>query len=99
MVRILKRNKFMLIVIVVEILFFWLIFYSGVVFPIINLSSEEYKKAFTSFPRDYTQKMIWYLLHVPSSFIVENCFSDYEILQSLSIIQTCFLAYLIKRKK
>lgn len=101
MSNIIKKHKIVIITLLIEILLFWFVFYSGIVIPFINPSIEEYEnhiKGGTSFPRDYTQMLLWYLIHMPSSLIIDSVFSSgYEVLLSLSVIQNCFIAYLIEK--
>lgn len=65
MFNILKKHKMIIIVALVDFFLFWLLFYSGIILPFINLSIESYKNSGTSFPRDTHQKILWICLQFP----------------------------------
>ena len=54
-----------IIVLILDMILYFLIFHSGIVFPYINPSIEEYKAMVTSFPRDTSQKYLWIYIHWP----------------------------------
>ncbi len=80
------KFKLPLYFVIIDILLYLFLFHSGITLPIINPSVEEYNQQFTSFPRDYMQKIVWIGLHVPTSFAVDSTFGDN--LLGLSVVQT-----------
>ena len=53
----------------VDLLLYWVIFYSGATLPFINPSVEEYQRQVTSFPRNAGQCYAWVAVHVPAALI------------------------------
>lgn len=99
----LKKNKIVIIVVLTDLFLYWLLFYSGVVLPLINPSVEQYKKMVimgTSFPRNTNQAFIWICLHFPTSYIIDSRSDKFLF---LSVVQTGVITYylekFIQRKK
>jgi hypothetical protein len=99
MFNILKRHKIVIIVILTDLFLFWLTFYSDIILTFINPSIEDYSISDTSFPRNYAEVLFWYLVHMPSSIVLENILGhivESKVYLSLSIIQTDLIAYFIE---
>ncbi len=64
--------KLALCAIAVDLLFYWVVFHSGIVLPVINPSIEEYQQRVTSFPREAGQQMGWILLHFPTALVASS---------------------------
>jgi hypothetical protein len=77
-------QKTALVFLLVDLLLYFLLFHSGLVLPWINPTLEEYNNTVTSFPRDYAQKLIWILIHFPTSWLL-SMRSDRFL--ALSVIQ------------
>lgn len=75
--------KICLVVFVIDILLYLFLFHSGVVLPGINPSLQEYNKALTSFPRDYNQKLLWILFHMPLSSLIGSINVNYLAISTI----------------
>jgi len=94
----LKRHKTVIIVVLIDLLLYWLIFCTDVVLPFINPSVEEYKHMVTTgttFPRDTSQQLLWIFMHVPTSAIMNITTNDKFLF--LSVIQTGVITFYIER--
>ena len=103
MFHFLRKNKIVIIVVSTDLFLYWLLFYSGVVLPLINPSVDQYKKMVimgTSFPRNTNQALIWIYLHFPTSYIIGSRSDKFLF---LSVVQTGIITYclekFIQRKK
>ncbi|WP_105613997.1 hypothetical protein [Vallitalea okinawensis] len=96
-----KKHKFVMITFIIEVLLFWIVFYSGIILPFINPSIDEYEtlvQGGTSFPRDYIQGLLWHLLHAPSSLIIDSILpSGFDLFFLIAIFQNCFIVHLIEK--
>jgi hypothetical protein len=100
MINTIKRHKIVIVFVLVDLFLFWMLFYSGIVLPFINPSIEEYRKSFTSFPRNANQIFLWIIIHMPSSIIIGKILEGIkgsDIFLSLSIIQTGLITYFIEK--
>jgi cytochrome bd-type quinol oxidase subunit 2 len=63
-----NKHRIVFIIIIIDLLLFWLLFHSGIVLPFINPSVEEYRilvEQGTSFPRHTNQCFLWMHLQIP----------------------------------
>lgn len=91
-----KKHKIVILVMIVDLFIYWLLFCSGVVVPFINPNIYQYKGMLlrgTSFPRNTNQMLIWFLLHLPTSYIIAGTIDKFIF---LSVIQTGIIAYFIQ---
>jgi hypothetical protein len=91
-----KRHKYIIIFVCLDLFLFWVLFYSGIVLPFVNPSMKEYNKDITSFPRNYGQMLIWVFLHFPTSIILDTVTSNDRLL-FLSVFQTGVIVYFIEK--
>ena len=73
----------------VDLFLFWLLNYSGFIVPLISPSIEQYQSSGTSFPLNFNQTLIWFLLHFPTSIVLETLsesITGSEVLTSISVI-------------
>lgn len=99
--KFIKRYKIIIFVVLADLFLFWLLNYSGFVIPFISPSIEQYQNSGTSFPRNYNQMLIWFILHFPTSIVFESLsqrITGSEVLTSLSVIQTGLIAYIIEKR-
>lgn len=85
-----RITKICLSIFLIDVAVYFVLFHSGIVLPFINPSVEEYSRRFTSFPRDYAQKIYWIVAHYPTSFIIS---SFNERLLVLSAVQYPLLIF------
>lgn len=99
MLGVLNKHKIVIAVVLVDLFLFWLLFYSGIVLPLINPSIEQYNEMMakgTSFPRNTIQMLIWIFLHFPASYIVDTITKDGKFM-FLSVVQTGIITYFISK--
>ena len=96
MLNFINRHKIVIIAVIVDIILYWILFCSGVIFPFINPDVGEYSKRITSFPRNGGQILVWMFIHLPTSFIID-IIPNYEKFMFLSVIQTGIIAYIIEK--
>jgi len=103
------RYKLPLIFILLDLGFYFLVFHSGIILPIINPSKEEYEhiEYTTSFPREAGQQFLWFLIHAPLIIIFSVIFNFFPSLKNipseygeicsllLGLLQTGLFFYLI----
>jgi len=96
-----KKYKIVVIVVIVDLVLTWLVVFSGICLPLINPSIEHYAASGTSFPRDYTQKLIWMVLHAPISVIIDlklgGILKD-NVFVFLGVLQTGLIASYVNKK-
>ena len=95
----LKRHKIVIIVVLIDLLLYWIIFCTDVVLPFINPSVEEYKHMVatgTTFPRNTTQIVFWVFMHAPTSAITSIITRSDNFL-FLSVVQTGVITFYIEK--
>ena len=99
MINFLRRYRIVIIVVLTDLLLFWVLFRSIVVLPFINPSVEQYKillNGGTGFPRNTNQMIMWIILHLPTSYIIGGIARS-DMYQFLSVIQTGLITYYIDK--
>jgi hypothetical protein len=95
-VRLIKKHKFVVICVLIDILLFWLLFYSGLILPFINPTLEDYQAILNSAPRHAGQMGLWLMAHMPTSGLI-SALHLAEPFLILSIFQTAVAAYGIEK--
>lgn len=99
MLGFLKKHKVVIIVVLIDLMLYWLIFCTDVVLPFINPSVEEYKRMVTTgttFPRDTSQELFWMLIHLPT-FAITDIITRSEKFRFLAVVQTGVITLYIER--